>query len=294
VAKRPTSKTVAVLGTGIMGYPMAANMRGAGLNVRVWNRTAGKAERLTEAGASIADTPAEAVDGADLVVTMLSDGPTVSAVLTGAGGVLSAMRADAVWVQMSTVGVEQTERLAATAAEAGIAFVDAPVLGTKRPAEDGALVVLESGPPQACEAARTVFDAVGSRTIRAGEAGAGSRLKMVVNNWVLAVTAGTAECIGLARALNVDPAMFLDAISGGALDIGYAHVKGRAMIDEEYPVSFPLSLAAKDARLVIEAAGSAVNLAGSRAALEHLEQAEEMGHGGADMAALYRALGGHG
>jgi 3-hydroxyisobutyrate dehydrogenase len=285
---------VAVLGTGIMGYPMAANILAAGLDARVWNRSAEKAAPLTEAGATLAGTPAEAAGGAGLVVSMLADGPTVSTVMTGGNGALAGMGEGAVWVQMSTVGVEQTERLAATSAEAGIAFVDAPVLGTRKPAEDGTLVVLESGPQAACDAARRVFDAVGSRTIHAGDTGAGSRLKMVANNWVLAVTAGTAECVGLARALNVDPAMFLEAISGGALDLGYAHAKGQAMIDEQYPLSFPLSLAAKDARLVLDAAGSAVDLAGARAALGHLERAEELGHGGQDMAALYTAVGGHG
>jgi 3-hydroxyisobutyrate dehydrogenase len=283
---------VTVLGTGIMGYPMAANMLAAGLDVRVWNRTAAKAAPLAEQGATLAGTPGEASAGADLVVTMLGDGPIVSTAASGGDGALAAMREGAVWVQMSTVGVAQTERLASSAAEAGVAFVDAPVLGTKKPAEDGALVVLESGPQAACDAARPVFDAVGSRTIRAGDTGAGTRLKMVANNWVLAVTAGTAECVGLARALNVDPAMFLEAISGGALDTGYAHVKGRAMIDEEYPTSFPLGLAAKDARLIVEAAGSAVNLAGTRAVLEHLDRAEQLGHGGQDMAALYSAVGG--
>lgn len=284
------SGTVAVLGTGIMGYPMAVNLLRAGFAVRAWNRTGSKAEPLAAEGATVLDTPAQAAEGADFVLTMLADGPTVRSVMTGGAGALGGMRADAVWLQMSTVGLQHTERLAALAAESDVDFVDAPVLGTRQPAVDGTLVVLESGPARLSERCAGVFDAVGGRTQRVGEAGAGSRLKLVANGWVLAVTNGTAECLRLASALDLPPRQFLDAITGGALDLPYAHLKGKAMIDGDYPVSFPLSLAAKDARLVIEAAGGALDLAGTRAALHHLERAEQAGHGGLDMAALYRGI----
>ncbi|MGH3492443.1 MAG: NAD(P)-dependent oxidoreductase [Sciscionella sp.] len=280
-------RTVAVLGTGIMGYPMAANLCRAGLQVRVFNRTQDKARGLADLGASIADTPAEAVHGADLVVTMVADGPSVTAVMQGSQGALGAMGPEAVWVQMSTVGVKHTDDLAAMAQRTGIAYVDAPVLGTRKPAEDGTLVVLAAGTDDACASAEVVFDAVGARTIRAGALGSATKLKLVANNWVLGVTSATAECVALAQALDLDPAQFLDAISGGALDLPYAHLKGNAMITEDFPLSFPLSLAAKDARLVLDAAGSGVNLAGTRATLAHLEAADEAGHGGKDMAALY-------
>jgi 3-hydroxyisobutyrate dehydrogenase len=282
--------TVAVLGTGIMGEPMAANLLKAGFAVQAWNRTAAKAEPLAEQGATIAGTPAEAAQGADFVLTMLSDGPTVHSVMSGPEGALSTMDKDAVWLQMSTVGLQHTERLAGLAAEAAVAFVDAPVLGTKQPAIDGKLVVLESGEEKLSERCRPVFDAVGARTQRVGEAGAGTRLKLIANNWVLAVTNATAECVGLAGALDIDPKQFLEAISGGALDLPYAHVKGNAMINGEYPLSFPLSLAAKDARLVLEAAGGSLDLGAARAALTHLERAEQAGHGGEDMAAMYHGV----
>src|SRR4051794_7264497 len=133
-------KTIAVLGTGTMGAPMARNLADAGFEVRAWNRTAERAEGL---GATVCDDPAAAVDGAPLVMTMLSDGDAVQAV---AADMLDAFADGAIWIQASTVGIEATETLMRTAAERGVAFVDAPMLGTKQPAEEGRLTVLASGP----------------------------------------------------------------------------------------------------------------------------------------------------
>jgi 3-hydroxyisobutyrate dehydrogenase len=282
-----SSRTVAFLGTGIMGLPMAANLAGAGFTVRAWNRTTEKAQPLAERGVTVAGTPAEAGEGADILVTMLADGQAVQDSFDAA---VDALSPDAVWIQMSTVGLEWTGKLAASAQKAGIAFVDAPVLGTKQPAEQGKLVVLASGPEQLRGQADPVFDAVGARTIWVGEAGSGSKLKLAANAWVLALTNATAESIALARALGVDPQLFLDTIKGGSVDVPYAHLKGAAMIADEFPPAFPARLAAKDARLVLDAAGDSVDLAGAGATLAHLEAAIEAGHGEEDMAVLYRAV----
>ena len=143
----PGQPSVAVLGTGIMGGPMAKNVAGAGLETRVWNRTREKAEGL---GLPVAGSPAEAVDGADIVLTMLAEGGAVESVMTE-GGALDAMRDDAVWLQASTVGIAATERLSTLAEGRGIAYVDAPVLGTKAPAEKGEITILASGPDAALD-----------------------------------------------------------------------------------------------------------------------------------------------
>jgi 3-hydroxyisobutyrate dehydrogenase len=279
--------TVAFLGTGIMGAPMAANIAKAGLDVRVWNRTREKAEPLSDVaiGATVADSAASAAEGADTLVTMLADGPAVAEAFEAASPASGTL-----WLQMSTVGLDWTDRLAALAEQAGVVFVDAPVLGTRQPAEQAQLQVLASGPEEARPKATPVFDAVAIKTQWLGPAGNGSRLKLVMNAWVLALTNGTAESLGLARALGLDPALFLETIEGGGLDVGYAHVKGGAMLSGEYPPAFPASLAAKDARLVVEAAGEDVDVAGAKAVLAHLEAAVEAGHGDEDMAALYRAV----
>lgn len=276
--------TVAVVGTGVMGAPMAENMLAAGLHVRAWNRSGDKAEPLRRRGATVCGTAAEAVHGADLVVTMLTDGPTIAGVLDD--DVLARL-GDAVWIQMSTVGLDWTERLASSAERAGIHFVDAPVLGTKQPAEQANLIVLGSGPEHLWQRCAAVFDVVGSRTMWVGPVGAGSKLKLVTNAWVLALTNATAESVSLAEQLDLDPDTFLDAISGGLLDVPYAHIKGRAMRAREFPVSFAARHAAKDAELMLDAAQDGPDLAGARAALTHLRDTIERGHGDEDMAALY-------
>jgi 3-hydroxyisobutyrate dehydrogenase len=170
-------------------------------------------------------------------------------------------------------------------------YVDSPVLGTKAPAENGKLVVLASGPAEAREAATPVFDAIGSRTIWLGPAGTGSRLKMVVNSWVQAITVAAAQAVTTARGLGLDPALFLSAIEGSATDSPYAHLKGNAIIDDDYAPSFAVAGAAKDARLIasaVERAGVDPTLA--NAVLTLFEQADKQGYGAEDMAAIAKAL----
>jgi 3-hydroxyisobutyrate dehydrogenase len=247
-----TNPMVAVLGTGTMGAGMVRSLRRAGIPVQMWNRDAQKAQALTDTGARACDSPADAVAGADVVLTMLFDADAAIDVIRQA-----APPAGTTWLQCSTVGVEGAERTAAVAAELGLVLVDCPVLGTKQPAEQGALVLLASGPEEVRGPLDPVFDALGSKTLWLGAAGAGSRLKMACNAWLFMVTAGTAQSIALARGLGVDPRDFLAAIEGGPLDTPYAHVKGELMIAGDFPVSFGLTGATKDARLIRDALVSA-------------------------------------
>jgi 3-hydroxyisobutyrate dehydrogenase len=247
-----TNPVVAVLGTGTMGAGMVRSLRRADIPVQMWTRAAQKAQALTGTGARACDSPADAVAGADVVLTMLFDADAAIDVIRQA-----APPAGTTWLQCSTVGVEGAERTAAAAAELGLVLVDCPVLGTKQPAEQGALVLLASGPEEVRGPLGPVFDALGSKTLWLGAAGAGSRLKMACNAWLFMVTAGTAQSIALARGLGVDPRDFLAAIEGGPLDTPYAHVKGELMIAGDFPVSFGLTGATKDARLIRDALGSA-------------------------------------
>jgi len=255
-----TAETVAVLGAGgTMGFAMARNIARAGIAVRAWNRTRAKAEPLAADGAYIADTPADAATGAGIVLTMLTDADTVITVMECTEGALPVM-ADSdqpdhpIWLQMSTIGEEATEWCTGLAGRYGVGFVDAPVLGTRQPAEQGQLVVLESGPEEARPRVQPVFDAIGHRTIRVGEAGAGTRLKLVTNSWVLAVVEAGAETIALAEGLGLDPALFFQAIETGPLDLPYLRTKAQAMTERDFTPSFRLRLAAKDADLVTDAA----------------------------------------
>ena len=279
---------VAVLGTGIMGAPMARNLLRAGHEVRAWNRTQKKAEALASEGAEVARTPPEAVRGANLVLTMLADAGAVEETMIESGG-LEAFPDDALWIQSSTVGLAATERFAKGAEERGIAFVDAPVLGTKKPAEDGQLVVLGSGPQEAREHCKPVFDAIARAQFWLGDAGMGTRLKLVLNSWILCTVENIAETFVLADTLGLDPRQFLKAISGGGSDMEYAHIKGELMLNQDFPPSFPLRLARKDVALILEAAGDELDLPLVRATLDQFDRAFELGHGDEDMSAVYYA-----
>ncbi len=280
-----TNPTVALLGTGTMGAGMAASIARAGLPLHVWNRSREKAEPLAGVGAVVADSPAEAVEGADLVLTMLFDADAVAATMEQARASLAP---GAVWVQQSTVGVEGSDRLVALARDLGVAYVDAPVRGTRKPAEDGALVVLASGPQDIRERVTPVFDAIGSRTLWLGAAGEASRLKLAANAWVITVVEGIAESLALTRSLGLDPHLFLQAVAGGAMDAPYVQLKGTAMIEGDFAPSFSLDGAAKDADLIVAAArGAGVELAVVEAARDHLARARAAGHGGLDLSATY-------
>jgi 3-hydroxyisobutyrate dehydrogenase len=286
-----TPPTVAVLGAGgTMGGGIARNLAGAGIEVRAWNRTAAKIEDLTTLdGVTACATTAEAAAGAGFVLTMLSDDEATIAALEGSDGAAAGSDDGAIWIQMGTIGIAGTERCAELARHAGLVFFDAPVLGTKQPAQAGELVVLASGPDERRERLEPIFDAVGKRTIWVGEAGAGSKLKIVVNSWIVSVVEGTAEMIALAEAIGIAPSLALDAIAGGPLDLPYMQAKGRAMIEREFPPSFRLSLAAKDAALAVRAAAFAdLELPMLEAISRRFAEAARE-HGDEDLAAVYLA-----
>lgn len=282
--------TVALLGTGIMGAGMGLNMLAAGLDLRVWNRTAEKARPLVDAGATASAEPADAVRGADVIVTMLGDAGDVRAVMERAAPGLADGQ---VWAQMTTVGVAPLAGLAALAREHGLVFVDAPVLGTRAPAENGQLQVFAAGPPEVRDRVAPVFDAVGRETVWLGDDGAeaaASRFKLVANSWVMAVTAATGETMALAKGLGVDATVFLDAIEGGPLDLPYLRVKAKAILDGDWSPSFSAANAAKDSELIVDAATAAgVRLDVAAAARDRLRRVSDAGHADDDMAAAYLA-----
>jgi 3-hydroxyisobutyrate dehydrogenase len=281
--------TIAVLGTGTIGEPVARNLARAGFDVSAWNRTRARAEPLAADGVAIAGSVTEAVAGADVLITLLADGSAVEEVMEEGA---PAAGEGATWIQSSTVGVPATERLAELASEHGLVFVDAPVLGTKEPAEKGELVVFASGPDEAKELCNPIFDTIGKATRWVGEAGTGTRVKLVVNTWLLAVVEGAAEAISLARVLGLDPEELLGAVSGGPLDMPYLQLKAKLMIERRYDPSFKASLAQKDAGLVLEAAERAeLELPLVEAVHEAFASTVELGHGDEDLAAVIEAVG---
>ena len=283
-----SAPVVAVLGTGTMGAGMARSLRRAGLEVRVWNRTSERAEPLAQSGAVVAATPAEAVRGADVIITMLTDGPAVLAALNAARAGLSDGQ---VWLQTSTVGVSAAEELAAFASANALDLVDAPVLGTRQPAEAGQLLVFAAGSDRARELGAAALDAVAARTIWLDTDPAGAtatRLKLVVNSWVLATVTAAAEAISLAEGLGLDKAIFSSTIAGGGLDSPYLQAKAAAILSGDFSPNFGLATAAKDAQLILHDADAAgVRLDMLAAVSERFQRAIKEGHGDKDLSATY-------
>lgn len=267
-----------------MGAPMARHLAAAGFEVHAYNRTAEKARPLAEHGAEVHDDPAAAARGRDVVLTMLADADAVLDVIGRAQ-----LAEGQVWWQASTIGLDATRTCIDLAASADSTLVDAPVLGTRQPAEDGELVVLASGPDAALDALAPAFAAIGHKVVRAGDAGAGQRLKLAANAWVLAVTEATAETVALTGGLGLELDHLGAALGGGPLDLPYFRMKSKLMTDGEFPPAFALALAAKDARLVGEAARAhGLDLPLARAVGQRFAEAEEAGYGKEDMAAVYR------
>jgi 3-hydroxyisobutyrate dehydrogenase len=246
--------TIAVLGTGTMGVPMVRNLIGAGYDVRVWNRTAAKAQALVADGAQWAADPAAAATGCDVMITMLSDGAAVEQVLTGHGGAFSTLPTGSTWIQMSTVGIEWSDRLAALAAWRGITYIDAPVSGSSVAAGHADLIILASGAGSVRAHVAPIFDALGRETVWLDWPGDGSRLKLALNNWLAVLVEGMAETLALAETLGLNPRLFLNTVCDGPMASQYAIDKGEAMLNSDFTPGFPLRHAMKDAELALNAA----------------------------------------
>ena len=292
-----TAERVAVLGTGIMGSAMARNLISAGLRTAVWDRSSAATAPLAEAGAVAAASAAEAVHDAQVVITMLPTAEVVSSVIFD-GGVAQALARGAVWAQMGTIGLSAT-------AEAGrrlrqlrpdVAFVDAPVSGSKGPAEAGQLLILASGPAGAAAAADPVFSVLGRKTVWLGGAGQGSAMKLAVNAYMSILIEGVAEALELAGRLGIDDAALAECIAGGPLDAPIADAKLHKMERGDYAPEFPLAWALKDVDLALGAVGDGDGRGdGGLPLLAALSRqwgaAVDAGHGREDVSAARLALG---
>lgn len=287
-AQRPR---VAVLGIGTMGAGMARSLLRAGLATDVWNRKPDPAAALAVQGATVHDSPAAAAGAADVVITMLADAAAVRSVAVDQG-MLAAMKPGAVWAQMGTIGVAATEDLAAMVARQrpDVDFVDAPVSGSRAPAEAGELLILASGPQRAAAVLEPVFGAIGQATRWLGEAGAGSRFKLVTNAWLVFLIEGAAEVLALAGSLGVDRAAVLDLFSTGRMASIPAAGKARKMDSGDDSPDFPLQWALKDIRLALDAAPGE-GLTGLEAIRDRWQHLVEQGMGGLDTSAARHGFG---
>ncbi|MEV6118382.1 NAD(P)-dependent oxidoreductase [Streptomyces sp. NPDC052109] len=250
-----TTKTpvIAFLGTGRMGGPMAANLARSGFELRVWNRTTGRATALAEHGAFVADKPAQAVQGAGIVITMLADGPATERAATGPDGFLD-RSPGLIWVQMGTIGAKWSARLAVIAARSGVTYVDAPVSGSEGPAQAGQLIILASGPDRVQDVLAPVFGALGRATVWLGPAGDGTKAKLVLNSWLVDLVEATAEVLSFAGRLGLDPAAMVELLQATPLGSPYAVQKAGSMLAGDFTPAFALKHAVKDAELAVQAA----------------------------------------
>jgi 3-hydroxyisobutyrate dehydrogenase len=286
----PQPETVAVLGLGSMGHGMATSALRAGIPTIVWNREAGRTRDLADLGAEVAETAADAAARAGIVITMVTDADAVISIATEQG-MLDALAPGSIWAQMSTIGVAGIERVIqlVEARRTDVTLLDAPVSGSKEPAEQGQLTIFASGPDDARSRVASLFDALGQRTIWVGPLGAGSRLKLV-NNTLLAFTAeGLGASIALAHRLGVETETVIDALDGGPLVSPWESAKLQRIAKGDYSPQFALALALKDVHLALEAVDAA-RFESLASLAREWERAVDKGLGDQDLTVVTRVL----
>ena len=286
----PAKEPVAFLGMGTMGHAMAATALRAGLPTVVWNRDPRRADDLGELGATVATTPADAARRADIVVTMVTDADVVLAISRDQG-LLAALAPGSVWVQMSTIGVDGIERVKSLVAteRSDVTLVDAPVSGSKGPAESGELTIFASGPDDAHARLAPLFDALGQRTIWVGPAGAGSRMKLVANAWLALAAEAVNTSLALAARLGIEAEGVINGLSGSPLVSPWQAAKLPRIAAGDYSEQFALSLALKDVHLALDAAGDE-RFRALRCLADEWEEVVGLGLGDQDLTVVTQAL----
>lgn len=286
----PAREPVAFLGIGTMGHAMASTALRAGIPTIVWNRDPQPTQDLADLGAEVAETPADAARRAAIVVTMVTDADAVVSIAQDQG-MLAALAPGAVWVQMSTIGVAGIERVKdlVEAERPDVVLIDAPVSGSKQPAEQGRLTIFASGADELRARLAPLFDALGQETIWVGPVGAGSRLKLTANAWLALGAEAVNTSVALARRLGLETETVMNALKGSPLESPWQAAKLQRIAQDDYSVQFALSLALKDVHLALEAAGDASFRALASLA-DEWQQVVEDGLGDRDLTVVTWAL----
>jgi 3-hydroxyisobutyrate dehydrogenase len=278
---------VGLIGLGLMGRPMAANLLKAGFPLSVWNRTATRAEVLGKQGARVAKTPREAAEASDVLITIVSDPPAVEQVLWGADGTLFGLRRGSVLVDCSTVSPALARRAAAACAERGVEFLDAPVTGGTWGAEKGELVMMVGGPAETLARVEPVFAAVAKRWIPIGPHGAGQTVKLAMNLLLALEVDALAEALALATAGGVPAERLVEVMQSSMGRAPLLDIKAPMMLERNYAPSFPLRLMHKDVSLALDLAKQlGVSLPAGAAAREVYSAVMDHAHGDVDYAAI--------
>jgi 3-hydroxyisobutyrate dehydrogenase len=285
-----TTEPVALIGVGTMGHGMAASALRAGIPTVVWDRAPEATRDLATRGAQLATSAADAARRAAIVVTMVPDADAVIATARD-DGMLSALSSGSIWVQMSTIGVAGIDRVAALVDRdrPDVTLVDAPVSGSRDPAEHGELTIFASGPDHVRARVTPLFDALGHQTLWVGPVGSGTRVKVVNNTWLAFGAEAVDASVALGRQLGIDAQTMVDALEAGPLVSPWQSAKLRRVVNGDFSPQFALRLALKDVRLALDAAGDG-RFAALRCLADEWQEAVGAGLGDLDLTVVTRAL----
>lgn len=284
-------ETYGFLGLGIMGSAMAKNLIKAGFRVKVWNRSPAKCEELAALGAEVAATPAEVASSCAITIAMLADPAAAHEVCFGPQGVLEGIGAGRGYVDMSTVDAGTAKEIAAAVTAKGARFLEAPVSGSKKPAEDGTLIILAAGDRGLFDKTMPLFEKMGKKSLFLGEVGRGAEMKLIVNMVMGGMMTIFSEGMALAEKAGLDSADLLDVLDSGALANPMFKLKGGQMTSDSFAPAFPLKHMQKDMRLAV-ALGDALGqpLFTAAAANESFKKARALGLADSDFCAVIKAI----
>lgn len=285
-------KSVAFIGTGLMGKPMALNILKKGFPLVVYNRTAEKIRELAIAGARVAKTPREAAESADVIITMVSNIEAVESTLSGDGGILPALKSGKIYVDMSTVTPEASKKFANLVQATGAKMLDAPVAGSTNVAEKGELTVMVGGDPRVLDEVRDVLQAMGKFIFHIGDNGSACAMKLVVNHFIAGMIALLAEGLRLSEKLGIDHSVFSNVINSSVVKSPVYDLRAPKMMARDYATQFPVRLLVKDLNYITQTAEKAGAIMPVHSLVRDLfALADSYGYGGQDFSAIYEILG---
>ena len=245
---------VGFIGLGIMGQPMAQNVAKGDFRLTVFNRSSEKATPLADAGASVASTPKAVAEASDVIILMLAGPEAIDAVLEGPEGLMAGMQAGQTLVNMSTVSPQYSKQLADKLTAKSAVAIDAPVSGSRKPAEEGALVILAGGPQDKVTKLEPLFMCMGKKVVYCGAAGQGASMKMAVNLLLGIMAAGISEAVNLGQKSGLDTATMLETMLAGPMGCALFEFKKPMLIDDSFSAQFPLKHMTKDIRFALQTA----------------------------------------
>lgn len=285
---------IAFIGLGIMGSRMAANLQKAGMDLIVFNRTKDKANELLAAGATWAESPAEAVKEASIIVTMLGNPEAVEAIALGESGILNHAPKGSLWIDSSTVNPSFSKAMAAAATNSGIRFLDAPVAGTKAPAEKGELVFFVGGESADRDEAEPLFQAMGSKAVHLGEHGKGASMKMLINLMLAQSMLAFSEALVLGESMGLHQGAMLDILLNAPVTAPFLKNVRPRIESPSDEINFPLKWMQKDIQLATQTAyENGIAMPSLNAAKETYALAKQMGFGEKDFSSIHAFLAGN-